>query len=182
MCSLHASHSMTTPFSTEGEKDMKLKVVLVGLVVASLSVSAAIAAPPPGKGKPPKTPPGGHAASPTTPKPGKGKPPKTGENCKPKVTVVLKGTVESAAASSLTMDVTHSNRWGRAWAEAGTATVAVDQDTKVRRNGNKTLAAQLVAGDWVLVQARACKADLADEEMPALTAARIVAHPAKTTS
>jgi hypothetical protein len=161
---------------------MKLKVVLVGLVVASLSVSAAIAAPPPGKGKPPTTPPGGHAASPATPKPGKGKPPKTGENCKPKVTVVVKGTVTGATAASLAMEVTRSNRWGRAWAEAGTATVKVDEDTKVRRNGNKTLAAELFVGDWVLVQARACKAELADDAMPELTAARIVAHPAKTTS
>lgn len=156
---------------------MKLKIVIVGALVASLSVSAAVAAPPPGKGKPPTTPPavGGPPAT-------KGKPPKTGDNCKPKVTVVLKGTLDSASASSLTMDVTRSNRWGRAWAGAGTATVAVDDGTKVRRNGNKTLAAQLVAGDWVLVQARACKADLADDAMPALTAARVVAHPAKTTT
>jgi len=161
---------------------MKLKVVIVGALVASLSVSAAVAAPPPGKGKPPTTPSPGQPTSPTTPKPGKGKPPKTGLGCKPKVTVVLKGTVTSASASSLAMDVTRSNRWGRAWAEAGTATVAVDDDTKVRRNGNKTLAAQLVAGDWVLVQARACKAELADDATPALTAARIVAHPAKTTT
>jgi hypothetical protein len=158
---------------------MKLKFLIVGLVVAGLSVSAAVAAPPPGKGKPPTTPSPGQPTSPTTPKPGKGKPPKTGLNCKPKVTVVLKGTVESASASALTMDVTHSNRWGRAWAEAGTATVAVDEDTKVRRKGNKTLAAQLVSGDRVLVQARACKADLADDATPALTAVRIVAHPAK---
>jgi len=142
---------------------MKLKVFIAGLVVASLSVSAAVAAPPPGKGKPPTTPPGGHATSPTSPKPGKGKPPKTGDNC----------------ANSSAMDVTGSNRWGRAWAEAGSATLTVDEDTKVRRNGNKTLAAQLVSGDWVLVQARACKADLADDAMPALTAVRIVAHPAK---
>ena len=147
---------------------MKLRVVLVGLVVAALSVSAAVAAPPPGKGKPPTTPPAG-----------KGKPATTGVACKPKVTVVLKGTVGSASASSLTMEVTRSNRWGRAWDEAGTATVAVHEDTKVRRNGNKTLAAQLVAGDWVLVQARACKADLAGATPPALTAVRVVAHPAK---
>jgi hypothetical protein len=95
------------------------------------------------------------------------------------VTVMLKGTVDSASASSLSMDVTHSNRWGRAWAETGSATVVVGEDTKVRRNGNKTLAAQLVHGEWVLVQARACKAELAEDAMPDLTAARIVAHPAK---
>jgi hypothetical protein len=156
---------------------MKLKILIVGLVVAGLSVSVAVAAPPPGKGKPAPSP--AQPTSPSAPKPGKGKPPKTGVNCKPKVTVVLKGTVESASAGSLTMDVAHSNRWGRAWAEAGSATLTIDGDTKVRRNGNTTLAAQLVAGDWVLAQARACKKDLADDAMPALTAVRIVAHPAK---
>ncbi len=155
---------------------MKLKSVLVGVVVAGLCVSAAVAAPPPGKGKPSPSP--GTVTS-SKPKPGKGKPSKTGDNCKPRVTVVLKGTVDSASAGSLKMDVTHSNRWGRAWVEAGSATLTVDQDTKVRRNGNKTLAAQLVHGEWVLAQARVCKKDLADDAMPALTAARIVAHPAK---
>ena len=118
---------------------MKLKSVLVGVVVAGLCVSAAVAAPPPGKGKPSPSP--GTVTS-SKPKPGKGKPSKTGDNCKPRVAVVLKGTVDSASAGSLKMDVTHSNRWGRAWVEAGSATLTVDEDTKVRRNGNKTLAAQ----------------------------------------
>jgi hypothetical protein len=157
---------------------MKLKLVLVGLVVAALSVSAAAAAPPPGKGKPPAKPSPGTTSS-AKPKPGKGKPSKTGENCKPSVTVVLKGTVTGASSSSLAMEVSHSNRWGRAWADAGSATLAVDGGTKVRRNGNKALAAELVAGDRVLAQARVCKADLAHDAMPPLTAVRIVAHPAK---
>jgi hypothetical protein len=74
--------------------------------------------------------------------------------------------------------VTKSNRWGKAYATAGTASVTVDADTKVRRNGKKTLA-DLVVGDRVLVQARACKADLAEDATPALTAVRVVAHPAK---
>jgi hypothetical protein len=38
---------------------------------------------------------------------------------------------------------------------------------------------ELGAGDRVLVQARVCKADLADDVVPALTAVRVVAHPAK---
>jgi len=136
---------------------MKLKIFLAALMVAAVSASAAVAVPPPGKGKPPAT----------------------GEGCKPKVTVVLKGTVTSASASSLSMNVTRANRWGHAYLEAGTATVAVNQDTKVRRRGNKTLAAELVTGDRVLVQARTCKADLAEAATPALTAVRVVAHPAK---
>ena len=134
---------------------MKLKIFLVGLLVAAVSASAAVAAPPAGKGKPPAS----------------------GEGCKPKVTVVLKGAVTSASDSSLSMSVTRANRWGRAYLDAGSATVAVTEDTKVRRKGNKTLAAELVTGDRVLVQARTCKADLAAGTTPSLTAIRVVAHP-----
>jgi hypothetical protein len=81
------------------------------------------------------------------------------------------------SATSLDMTVTGSNRWGRAWAKAGSATLTVTTDkTKVRRNGKTT---GLVATDRVLVQARVCKADLANDAMPTLTAVRVVAHPAK---
>jgi hypothetical protein len=133
---------------------MKLRVLLVGLTAALLGVSAAVAAPPPGKGKPPAT----------------------GEGCKPKVTVVLKGLLTGAP---LSVDVTSANRWGRAYV-AGTAStsIAVNADTKVRRQGKK-LITELVVGDRVLVQARVCKADLVEGAMPALTAVRVVAHPAK---
>jgi hypothetical protein len=133
---------------------MKFKVLLVGLAAALLSVSAAVAAPPADKGKP-----------------------KTGEGCKPKVTVVLKGTLTGAP---LSVDVTSANRWGRAYV-AGTAStsIAVDANTtKVRRHG-KALITELVVGDRVLLQARVCKADLAEGAMPPLTAVRVVAHPAK---
>jgi hypothetical protein len=124
------------------------------LTAALLSVSAAVAAPPPGKGKPPTT----------------------GAGCKPKVTVVLKGLLTGAP---LNVDVTSANRWGRAYV-AGTAStsIAVNADTKVRRQGKK-LITELVVGDRVLVQAKVCKADLAEGNMPALTAVRVVAHPAK---
>ena len=133
---------------------MKLRVLLVGLTAALLSVSAAVAAPPPGKGKPPTT----------------------GAACKPKVTVVLKGSLTGAP---LSVDVTSANRWGRAYV-AGTAStsIAVDANTKVRRQGKKPLT-DLVVRDRVLVQAKVCKADLAEGAMPALTAVRVVAHPAK---
>ena len=133
---------------------MKLRLLLVSLAAALIAVSAAVAAPPPGKGKPPAT----------------------GEACKPKVTVVLKGVLTGAP---LSVDVTSANRWGRAYV-AGTASTSVTTtaDTKVRRQGKKTLDA-LVVGDRVLVQAKVCKADLAEGAMPALTAVRVVAHPAK---
>jgi len=148
---------------------MKFKFLLVGLLAAVISVSAAVAAPPPGKGKPA-----------TTPATGKAQP--TGPNCKPRVTVVLKGTFASASATTLSMTVTRANRWGRAYVTAGSASVVLDAKTKVRGNGMKTVAdlAELTSGDWVLVQARTCKADLAHDAPPELTAARVVAHPAKS--
>ena len=133
---------------------MKLRSLLAGLAAAMFVVSAAVAAPPPGKGKPPAT----------------------GEGCKPRVTVVLKGLLTGAP---LSVDVTGANRWGRAYVAGSTWTsVTTNADTKVRRQGKKTLA-DLVVGDRVLVQAKVCKAALADEATPPLTAVRVVAHPAK---
>ena len=134
---------------------MKVKLFFASFAVAGLAVSSAVAAPPEGKGKP-----------------------KTGEGCKPKVTVVLKGTLTGAP---LSVDVTSSNRWGRAYVPGTASTsIAVDPNTtKVRRRG-KALITELVVGDRVLVQARVCKADLKDNAMPPLTASRVVAHPAKT--
>lgn len=141
---------------------VKRRLLVVGFCVLGLAVSSAVAAPPPGKGKP-------EAA---------GKPAATGTSCKPKVTVVLKGKLTGTASGSLAMDVSRANRWGRAWVTLGTATVVVDDTTKVRRNGKKLLT-DLVVGDRLLVQARACKADLTAETAPALTGVRVVAHPAK---
>ena len=133
---------------------MKIKLVLASLAVAGLAVSSAVAAPPEGKGKP-----------------------RTGEGCKPKVTVVLKGTLTGAP---LSVDVTSSNRWGRAYVPGSASTsIAVDPvTTKVRREGKKAIT-DLVLGDRVLVQARVCKDDLKDGKMPALTASKVIAHPAK---
>ena len=138
---------------------MKIKMLIAGLAVAGLAASSAIAAPPEGKGKPDTT----------------------GPACKPKVTVVLKGTLVSASASSLNMNVTRANRWGRAYKTAGSASVTLDDKTKVRGKGMKTVAdlAERKAGDRVLVQARVCKEDLKDSNMPALTASKVIAHPAK---
>ena len=68
---------------------------------------------------------------------GKGKP-RTGEGCKPKIAVVLKGTLTSASMTSLSMNVTGANRWGRAYKTAGTASVTLDTKTKVRGGGMKS--------------------------------------------
>ena len=138
---------------------MKVKLFLASLAVAGLAVSSAVAAPPEGKGKP-----------------------RTGEGCKPKVAVVLKGTLTSASTGSLGMNVIGANRWGRAWKTAGTATVTLDTKTKVRGGGMKSVAdlvADLKSGDRVHVQARVCKHDLKNDAKPALTASKVVGHPAK---
>ena len=142
---------------------MKIKTFLAGLAIAGLAVSSAVAAPPAGKGKP-KT---------------------TGPGCKPQITVVLKGTLATtpgASATALSVTVTSGNRWGRAYVKATQpTTVAVNADTKVRRQGAKTLAA-LLKDDRVLVQARVCKEDLKEDKTPDLTASRVIAHPAKPTT
>ena len=79
----------------------------------------------------------------------------------------------------LSVTVKSANRHGRAYVTATQpTTVLVDEDTKVRRRGKKTLG-DLLAGDRVLVQAKVCKADLAQGATPPLTAKRVVAHPAK---
>jgi hypothetical protein len=133
-----------------------IKALLATLVVVTLAASAAVAAPPPGAGKPPAT----------------------GAGCKPKVTVVLKGALTSVSATVLGVNVKQANRHGRPYVTAAQPTsVLVNADTKVRRQGKKTLA-DLLVGDRVVVQARVCKKDLANGATPALTAVRVVAHPA----
>jgi hypothetical protein len=138
---------------------MKLKVLLVGLAATGLVVSSAVAAPPADKGKP-----------------------TTGPGCKPQVTVVLKGTLAAtpgASATTLSVNVTKGNWWGRAYVKATQPTpIAVNSDTKVRRQGGKSLG-DLLKDDRVLVQARVCKADLKDDAVVALTASKVIAHPAK---
>jgi hypothetical protein len=133
-----------------------IRALLATLVVVTLAASAAVAAPPPGAGKPPAT----------------------GAGCKPKVTVVLQGVLTSVSAIVLGVNVKQANRHGRAYVTAAQPTsVLVNTDTKVRRQGKKTLA-DLLVGDRVVVQARVCKKDLANGATPALTAVRVVAHPA----
>jgi hypothetical protein len=136
---------------------MRFKLLIVALVSALAVVSAAA---------------------------GKGKPPKTGEGCKPAVKVVLAGVLAADVDpadgdSSFTMVVKHSNRFGRAWKQAGSATINVDQKTKIRREGAHNLG-PLAPNDRLLVSAKACKADLADGGMPDLTARKIAAHPAQS--
>ena len=153
---------------------MRFKTIALFLAAAALAAPAALADPGHGKGKPEQ------ASS-------HGKPPKTGQNCRPRVSVVLAGTLTSdpgANDTSFTMKVLKANRFGRGFLKAGSATINVDAKTKVRRQGSKKLE-DLASGDRVVVQARGCKADFANDATPQLTAVRVMAHapkPASTTS
>ncbi|HYX76747.1 MAG TPA: hypothetical protein VE757_06180, partial [Gaiellaceae bacterium] len=102
------------------------------------------------------------------------------------VTVMLAGTLAADVDpqdgdTSFVLTVSASNRHGRAYKQAGTATVLVDAKTKVRREGAKNLGA-LAPNDRVHVTAKVCKGDLKNGATPDLTARMIGAHPAATAS
>ena len=151
------------------------KLVIVGIAAVLLGASVASATPPPGRGKPSTA---GQPASTHAKKPSK-----TGPGCKPAVVVALRGTLTSVPGTAtlpftLQLTVKGSNAHGKAWKTAGAASLSLTSATKVARLGSKS-ASSLVAGDWAVVSARVCKADLAHGAMPELTATRVVAHPAK---
>jgi hypothetical protein len=131
---------------------MRMKLLLIGAVAAAIAVSSAVAAPLADKGKP-RT---------------------TGEGCKPRIAVILKGTL-TGVGSPLTVKVTSANHWGKAYVGGSDRQVAVNSTTKVRGQGMKQLS-ELKSGFRVLIQARVCKADLANGATPALTATKIIAH------
>src|SRR5690242_21348701 len=143
---------------------MRLKILVLALVASLVTVSAAVAKDHPGKG--PK--------------------PKTGQGCKPSVTVMLSGTLDASVDpqdgdTSFVLTVKSSNRHGRAYKSAGTATILVDAKTKVRRQGAKNLGA-LAPNDRVHVTAKACTADLKNGGTPDLTARMVGAHAAPAAS
>ena len=150
---------------------MKFRILVLALLTAFVGASVAFAHDNPGKGKPEA-------------KPGK---PTSGPNCRPKVKVVLKGTLANdpaAGDTSLMLTVTKANRHGRAYVSAAQPiTVNVDAMTKVRRKApdsepTKTLES-LAMDDVVKLHAKACKADLKQGGTPDLTAKRIKGHPAR---
>jgi hypothetical protein len=152
---------------------MKFRILVLALVTALVGASVALAHDNPGKAKPET-----RAGKPTKPT--------TGPNCKPRVKVVLKGTLADDPATgdtSLQMTVTKANRHGRAFVSAAQPiTVNVDAKTKVRRKApdskpTKTLDS-LAMGDLVKLDAKACKADLKNGGTPDLTARHIKAKPA----
>jgi hypothetical protein len=149
---------------------MKRFPVLLALFCAGLlAASLAAAKPPPGKGKPE----------------GKGKKTTTASTdpatCKPKISVILKGTFASGAGTSFSMNVTQSNFHGRDLV-GQPLTLTVDDKTMFRRNGHAELS-DFMAGDRLNVQARACKkqknaAPTPAVQAPPMLAKRVTGHPA----
>jgi hypothetical protein len=127
------------------------------------------------------------AASSATADPGHGKP--NGPNaqkCKP-ANVKLMGVLTSdpgSADTSFTMTVLKANHAGKAYKLAGSATIDVDQKTRIHRHapgvpGNKATVGDLALGDYAKVRAKVCKTDLADNATPDLTARKVDAHAPK---
>ncbi len=110
-----------------------------------------------------------------------GKPPRNG--CHAKVMVVRgERALEDDPAdgdTSFVLTVLRSNRHGRAYQAAGSATVLVNENTRIRRQGAHNLGA-LAPNDRVHVKAKVCKADLAGGGTPDLNARKVDAHPAPT--
>jgi hypothetical protein len=154
-------------------------LIALGLAGASLAYAAPKAVSGNGNGNGPKT-----ETSTTATTHGQ-KPPKTGEGvCRPRVSLVLKGTLNGVAGdkASLSVHVTGGSHLARKAYKGADVTVGVDNSTKFNRNGHKSID-DLVAGDRLVVQTRAvCKADYAPGgTLPStLTAKRVTAHPAKT--
>jgi len=139
---------------------MKRFAILLALFCAGLlAASLAVAKPPPGKGKPA----------------GKGKKATTSstdpETCKPKISVILKGTYVSGGGTSFTMDVKQTNFHGRDLV-GKPLTLMVDDKTKFRRKTKKQKNGTTTT-TTTTTQAPAVQA-------PAMLAKRVVGHPANT--
>jgi hypothetical protein len=76
------------------------------------------------------------------------------------------------------VNVTGGSHFAAVWKNKSVS-VALTSATKVNRRGDRN-AADLKSGDKVNIHARACKADLANNGSPSLTATRVTAHPAAT--
>jgi hypothetical protein len=138
---------------------MKLKATVLAVVTLALVVSTAAAVAAPGKGK-------------------GARPDRTGERCKPRVQVILKGTLDTAASDAVTMTVLRANRHGRRFVGAEPVHVSLDEKTKIRRKGRAQVS-DLVPGDRLMVHARVCKADVGAGAAPALLARVLKAWPAR---
>ena len=107
------------------------------------------------------------------------KPPPTGSDCKPKVSVILKGTLtndpEFVGAGTFTMTTTGANKPGKVFVGGADETINVGADTKIRRQNAPKLVASLESGDRAVVHLRACRGDLPLDtaKLAGLTALRV---------
>jgi len=165
---------------------MKLKVLLLALFTAGFAVSIAVAASPAAidnKGKPTtSTSTDGSTTSASHEKregkgdrKSEGKGERKGEGkregksksklrseesaCKRARNVIVTGEFVAAGPGGFAMLVTRGNRAGKAW-KGKQATVLVDDRTRFK--GKTHTLADLVAGDRLLVQGRACRVEAAD--------------------
>ena len=104
--------------------------------------------------------------------------PATSNVCRPRVALVLRGTLAAIADDQLsfTLNVTQTNRHAKAY-KGKTVSVQVNAKTKIRRLGAKVTLSALTIGDRLNVQARACKTSAGEAASP--LAVRVVAKPAK---
>jgi hypothetical protein len=141
---------------------MKLMTTVAAVALTAAAASSALAAPPTGKGN---------------------KPPASGQDCKPAVAVILRGPLTangSAAPFTLSLTVKSGNHIAQAYVKASQPVpISVTAQTKINRQGDKN-PADLKSTDVAMVQAKVCKADLANGATPTLTATRVTAHPASS--
>jgi len=111
--------------------------------------------------------------------------PTSGAGCRPQVSVILHGTVATAPGnaatlpSTLMVNVKHANFFGHAYLNATQpVAIKVDTGTHIRLGVMTGLTAlhAVAQKDRVKVEARVCKADLAKNATPGLSATLVVAH------
>jgi hypothetical protein len=123
---------------------VRSKAISALILAAALAPAAAFAAPPPGKGKPSAT----------------------GTGCKPRVTVVVRGTAAADGGTTLSLTVSGGNHWAKllfANNTTTTTTVTTSQTTRVTVAEKAGSLSSIKKGDRVLVQYRVCKGDLSGQ-------------------
>jgi hypothetical protein len=162
---------------------VKLRALVALIALALAGASLAYAAPKAVNTKP--TPPPGNSTHTNTN--GK-KPQPTGTNCRPRVSLILKGTLSSTGSDTgtyLMVNVTGGSHLAKkAYKGGDPVKVYVDASTKFRGSGHYSLTSLPPTNARLVVQTRAvCKAYyLTDPQTnpEPLTAKRVTAHPAKS--
>jgi hypothetical protein len=146
---------------------MKLKALLLALFVAGLAVAGGIASPAAvGETTPTPTPTPTPTTSTDDGSKAKGKDAAQARRkakaaarltaCRPARKIVLGGEFVAAATGGFTLKAMRGNKLGKPWKDR-TATVLLDDKSKL--HGKKRALADFAAGDRIVVQGYACKAD-----------------------